>query len=258
MEELVSIIMPNYNCGTYLVETLNSVLSQTYSNWELIIVDDCSDDNSIDIIQKYQKKDNRIKIFLNQKNSGAAYSRNLALREAKGKWIAFLDSDDIWERNKLERQLSYMKANNLNFSYTSYREIDELSRKNGIVINGPKVITRRKMYHFNYIGCLTVMYNCEKVGLIQVDESLKSKNDYAIWLKICKVAECFYLNEILASYRVRKKSVSHIGLGKSMKNQYLLYRNGEKENCFLALWHTLGNVFYGFLKKIIYKRKSDK
>lgn len=135
-EELVSIIMPSYNTGKFIKETINSVIAQTYSNWELIIVDDCSTDNTDEIVKSIN--DNRIIYLKNETNSGAAISRNKALREAKGRWIAFLDSDDLWKNDKLEKQIKFMKENNCYFSYTNYIEIDENDNTNGKRITGPK------------------------------------------------------------------------------------------------------------------------
>ena len=119
MNDLVSIIMPSYNTGAYIGNTIDSVLSQTHTDWELIIVDDCSCDNTDAVVASYH--DTRIRYLKNEKNSGAAVSRNRALREAKGKYIAFLDSDDLWEPNKLETQLAYMKEKGYAFTYTDYR-----------------------------------------------------------------------------------------------------------------------------------------
>ena len=120
MGELVSIIMPSYNTGKYIEDSIKSVLDQTYKNWELIIVDDCSTDDTEKSIKKYLK-DKRIKFYKNEKNSGAAISRNKALKIAKGRWIAFLDSDDLWDKHKLELQISFMEKNNVAFSYTDYQ-----------------------------------------------------------------------------------------------------------------------------------------
>ena len=121
---LVSIIMPSYNTANYIGESINSVINQSYKNWELIIVDDCSTDNTDEVIKDFLK-DSRIKYLKNKENSGAAISRNKALRMAKGEWIAFLDSDDLWNHKKLEKQIKFMEQNKYNFSYTKYREIDE-------------------------------------------------------------------------------------------------------------------------------------
>ena len=144
MNDLVSIVMPSYNTGCFIKETIESVLAQSYPTWELIIVDDCSSDNTDDIVRQYLF-DGRIHYIKSDTNGGAAASRNRALREAKGKWIAFLDSDDLWHPEKLEKQIEFMTKNNYHFSYTNYCEIDENSKETGILITGPKVITNKLM-----------------------------------------------------------------------------------------------------------------
>ena len=159
---LVSIIMPNYNSEKYVKESIQSVLDQTYQNWELILVDDCSTDNSLEIVKSFG--DDRIKIFQNETNSGAAVSRNYALRMAEGKWIAFLDSDDLWSPEKLSLQIDFMVKNNYHFSYTPYSHIDENSNPLNVEVTGPRKISKRKMFRYDYIGCLTVIYNREYVG----------------------------------------------------------------------------------------------
>ena len=123
MAGLVSIIMPSYNTTSFIAESIQSVLAQSYKDWELIIVDDCSSDNTDQVVKPYLS-DERIKYYKNEKNSGAAVSRNRAIREAKGKWIAFLDSDDLWMPEKLQKQVSFMEKNGYYFSYTNYAEID--------------------------------------------------------------------------------------------------------------------------------------
>lgn len=252
---LVSIVMPNYNGEKFLRETIESVLSQTYTNWELLFVDDCSTDNSLELIKSF--RDERIRVYQNETNSGAAVSRNTALREAKGKWIAFLDSDDLWVPEKLEEQLKFMVDNGYDFTYTEYSQIDEQSNSLNIEVTGPRKINKHKMFQYNYIGCLTVMYNREKVGLIQVEPSLKSRNDYAIWLKVCRHCTCYLFNKNLARYRIRKSSLSHSGLKKSLRNQYRLFKYGEKMCLISVLWHTFVNMFFGVLKKIFYVRKKS-
>ncbi len=164
MQELVSIIMPSYNTGEYIADSINSVLSQTYKNWELIIVDDCSNDNTDEVINSFD--DYRIRYYKNEKNSGAAVSRNKALRLAKGRWIAFLDSDDLWNPKKLQYQINFMKRNNYYFSYTKYKEIDNKGNLTGIKVTGPKRISENGMFNYCWPGCLTVMYDAEKIGLI--------------------------------------------------------------------------------------------
>lgn len=251
--ELVSIIMPNYNGAKFLKETIDSVVNQTYKNWELLFVDDCSTDNSVDLVAQY--KDPRIRIFKNKTNSGAATSRNIALREAAGKWIAFLDSDDLWEENKLKKQIQFMHDHDYHFSYTSYVHINEESEPLNVKVTGPKKIMKRKMFCYNYVGCLTVMYDAELVGLIQVEPTLKSRNDYAIWLKACKLCDCYYLDDTLSKYRVRNNSLTHSGLKPLIKNQYRLYRLGEKMGVIRSVYHVVVNMFFGTLKKIVYVKR---
>lgn len=246
----VSIIMPNYNCEKFLEETINSVLNQTYYDWELLIVDDCSTDDSVEIIRKYIEQDDRIKLFINEKNSGAAASRNWALREATGRWIAFLDSDDLWLPEKLEKQLAFMTDNGYSFSFSKYRQIDEESNPLGQIIIGPQKISRKKLkYCCCYLGCLTVMYDAEKVGVIQIAESIRKRNDDAMWLKVRKFADAYYLDELLAEYRVRKGSISHQGRLNLIKFHYRLYRVGEKMNPISAFFSMCLNILKVLKKK---------
>ena len=253
MNELVSIIMPSYNTAQYISDSINSVLSQTYENWELIIVDDCSTDNSIEVIKAFE--DSRIILLKNQKNSGAALSRNYALREAKGKWIAFLDSDDIWLPNKLSDQIEYMENNNYHFSYTNYAEIDSNGKRTGIIVTGPKVITRINMNNYCWPGCLTVMYDARTVGLIQISD-IKKNNDYAMWLKVCEKEDCYLLNEELALYRRgREGSVSTHNIRTMVGWHFKLFREAEEQNVVSALFNTGRNILFGLYKKIRYVKK---
>lgn len=250
MNDLVSIIMPSYNTGRFIKETIESVLAQSYPVWELIIVDDCSTDNTDDVVNQYLA-DERILYIKNDTNSGAAVSRNRALREAKGKWIAFLDSDDLWEPDKLQKQISFMRDNDYHFSYTNYIEIDEESKANGKSVTGPKRISKHGMYNYCWMGCLTVMYDADTVGLIQIAD-IKKNNDYAMWLKVCKKANCYLLNETLARYRKRSGSISNHGYMKLIKWHYKLYREAENKNPISSFVLTVRNLFFGVLKKIRY------
>lgn len=249
-KDMVSIVMPSYNTGKYIKETIESVLAQSYSNWELIIVDDCSTDNTDDVVSQYLK-DNRIRYIKNETNSGAAVSRNRALREAKGKWIAFLDSDDLWEPDKLQRQITFMRDNGYHFSYTNYIEIDEESKANGKSVTGPKRISKHGMYNYCWMGCLTVMYDAEKVGVIQIAD-IKKNNDYAMWLKVCKKANCYLLDETLARYRKRSGSISNHGYMKLIKWHYRLYREAEGKKPITSFLLTIRNLMFGVIKKIRY------
>lgn len=249
---LVSIIMPSYNCGSYIEDTIRCVQAQTYHNWELLFFDDCSSDDSIRKIQELQLEDKRIIVYSNVANSGAAVTRNSALRQAKGRWIAFLDSDDLWEPTKLEKQVCFMEKNNYAFSYTSYQEIDSESNPTGVYITGPSRITKRDMYHFCWPGCLTVMYDASKIGLIQI-EDIKKNNDYAMWLKVSNKADCYLLDECLAKYRRgRVGSVSSHGIVTMIGWHYKLWHEAEGKNPVVAVWYTSVNLFYGFYKKVKY------
>lgn len=254
-QELVSIIMPSYNTGEFIAKSIISVQKQTYTNWELIIVDDCSSDNTDDVVQPFLT-DKRIKYYKNEKNSGAALSRNKALREAKGKWIAFLDSDDLWMPNKLEKQVNYMEKNGYHFSYTNYSEIDTEDRRNGITVTGPKKITKNGFFNYCWPGCLTVMYDRDTVGLIQISD-IKKNNDYAMWLKVCQKTDCYLLDEELALYRRgRVGSVSTHSIMTMIGWHYKLYREAEKQNPVEAIINTGRNLVFGFYKKKRYTKKG--
>lgn len=250
MGELVSIITPSYNTANFISETINSVLSQTYNNWEMIIVDDCSTDNTDEIVKPFLV-DTRIRYLKNKKNSGAAVSRNYALREAKGKWIAFLDSDDLWQPDKLEKQISFMKSNDYHFSYTDYEEIDEKSIPLGVTVSGPSKVTMHGMYNYCWLGCLTVMYDSEYIGLIQIDD-IKKNNDYAMWLKVCKKAPCYLLNKPLAKYRHRTGSISNHSYKSLIIWHYKLFRLCDKRTPFVSCVFTIRNIAWGAFKKLKY------
>ena len=250
MGDLVSIIMPSYNTAKFIGETINSVLAQSYANWELIIVDDCSTDNTDDVVNQYLA-DERIRYIKNDTNSGAAVSRNRALQEANGKWIAFLDSDDLWEPDKLQKQISFMRDNSYHFSYTNYIEIDEESKPNGKCVTGPQRISKHGMYNYCWMGCLTVMYDAETVGLIQIAD-IKKNNDYAMWLKVCKKANCYLLDEALARYRKRAGSISNLGYLRLIKWHYRLFREAENRGRVSSFFLTARNLLFGAIKKVKY------
>lgn len=254
---LVSIIMPNWNCETYVGETIHSVQSQSYQNWELIIIDDCSTDSSCDVIESFAEKDGRIKLLRNSKNLGAAESRNLGLREAKGKWIAFLDSDDLWLPNKLEKQLEFMDANGYDYSYTRYCEIDSHGDETGVMVAGPKRVSRLAMFAFCWPGCLTVMYNRDAIGLVQIAD-IKKNNDYAMWLQVCQKSDCYLLDECLAKYRRgRIGSVSTNGYSTLILWHYKLWHDAMLMNMVTSLFWTTINIIFGLLKKLFFVKKYN-
>lgn len=253
MNDLVSIIMPSYNTAPYIKETIQSVLDQTYQNWELIIVDDCSTDNTDEVVASI--KDERIRYLKNEKNSGAAVSRNRALREAKGRWIAFLDSDDLWMPEKLGKQIGFMEKNGYSFSYTNYEEIDIEGKETGVKVTGPRKVTKTGMFNYCWLGCLTVMYDRNVVGLIQI-EDIKKNNDYAMWLKACKKADCYLLDEYLGKYRKgRAGSVSTHSIKTMIGWHYKLFREAEKQGTVRSIVNTGRNLVFGFYKKKKYVKK---
>lgn len=250
---LVSVIMPAYNVSKFITETLNSLMAQTYVNWELIVVDDCSTDNTAEIIQSYN--DNRIYYIKNDVNSGVAQTRNRALREARGKYVAFLDSDDVWKNNKLEKQVAFMQNNNYHFSATHYEEIDSESKLTNILVTAPKKIGKLKMLKYSWIGCLTVMYDRDAIGLVEMP-AIKIYEDYATWLQIVKKAKCYVLNENLAMYRrARSGSMSNISFKKRINSLYTNFRVAQKMNPISSAFFTIGNLFFGAIKKLFYVRK---
>lgn len=253
MGDLVSIIMPSYNTGKFIAESIRSVQAQTYGNWELLIVDDCSKDNTDEVVKPFLD-DSRIIYIKNDKNSGAAVSRNRALREAKGRWIAFLDSDDLWIAEKLEKQIAFMQENNYHFSYANYCEIDENSAPMGVQVTGPKKITKVGMYAYCWPGCLTVMYDASVVGLVQIAD-IKKNNDYAMWLKVCHKADCYLLNEELGAYRKRSGSISRHSYTTLIKWHYRLFREAEGMNPVRSVFCTLRNLACGVWKKTQYVKK---
>lgn len=254
MNDLVSIIMPSYQTAAFLEETVNSVLAQTYENWELIIVDDCSTDATDDVIARFS--DARIRYYKNETNSGAANSRNRALREAKGRYIAFLDSDDLWTAEKLERQIAFMKENGYAFSYTNYEEINEDSSPRGVLVTGPRRITKAGMYRYCFPGCLTVMYDRDVVGLVQIRD-IRKNNDYAMWLQVIRKADCYLLPETLAYYRKRAGSISNHSYRKLIVWHYRLFRHADGKNPVSSAVLTAGNLVFGVYKKLRYVKREE-
>lgn len=257
MEDLVSVIMPSYNTAEYISESIVSVLNQTYTNLELIIVDDCSNDNTDKIIKNFLN-DKRIIYIKNRVNSGAAISRNKALRIAKGRWIAFLDSDDLWDRDKIHKQISFMKDNNYHFSYTNYKEIDSEGNELNVKITGPQIITKVGMDNYCWPGCLTVMYDAKFYGLLQIKD-IRKNNDYAMWLQLSKKSNCYLLEEYLAFYRHgRNGSISTHSFWRLIIWHYKLWHEIEEYNIILSIVNTIRNMFFGTIKKIFYTKRNNR
>lgn len=245
---LVSIITPMYNANRYIGKTIESVKAQTYENWEMLIVDDCSTDNSVDIVNLYAENDSRIKIFHNSKNSGIAITRNRAIVEAKGRFIAFLDSDDLWKPEKLEKQILFMVENDVSFSYTACDVIDENGKLTGQVRYVPEKVDYKKILRGNDIACLTAVIDRSKVSEIAMPET--KHEDYLAWVKILKSGIVAHgVNEILASYRVAKKSVSGSKL-KAATWQWKIYRNELRFSVMKSVYCFCCYAFNGVRKRM--------
>ncbi len=246
-EGLVSIVTPLYNAEKYIEETILSVLNQIYINWEMLIIDDCSSDKGPDIVKKYIKQDKRIKYIKLEENSGAAISRNKAIELAEGEYIAFLDSDDLWKKEKLEKQINFMKENNYAISFTEYEEIDENGRKLNILIKTPKKpVTYRSYLLTNPIGCLTGMYSVKKLGKVYMP-LLKNREDTGFWLNILKKDKAYSLNENLADYRIRKGSLSFNKFS-LIKFHWNLYREIEKLSIGESIFYLIMSIITKILK----------
>ena len=245
-KEKVSIIVPMYNAEKFIGKTIESVLSQTYENWEMLIMNDVSTDNSLAVVNEYTKKDDRIKVVNTEKNMGVVKGRNHLIDLANGKYIAFLDADDYWNSQKLEKQIQFMKEKNAGISCTEYTRVKENGEKiNEVVIKSE--ISYTDMLKNNYLGCLTVMYDVEKVGKRYFKE-LEKNEDYVLWLEIVKDVKTIYgLKENLAYYRVLDNSRS-INKVKTAKVSWEIYRKVEKLPFLKSIYYFLHYAVRAVLK----------
>ncbi len=249
--DYISIITPSYNSAEYIEETIQSVLNQTYEKWELIIVDDFSSDNTVSIIESFISLDSRIKLIKNTENKGAAFARNTAILESKYSYLAFLDSDDIWVRQKLEKQFFFMKNNKIAFSFSGYYIID----KNGNY-TGKSVDTSHKGA-FSYedmllkkatLGCSTVMLNKSKFKGLMSIPSIRTGQDYAFWLKLLRNTDekAHLISLTLTKYRITPNSISTNKIKKAQR-QWFIYRNIEHlsflKSCFCFCFYAYRAIF---------------
>lgn len=246
-EELVSIIVPVYNAEKFIEDTIKTVKNQNYPNWELLLVNDCSTDKSQKIIGEYQERDNRIKLIQLKKNSGAAIARNTGIEEAKGKYIAFLDADDFWEKEKLEKQVEFMRINQMEFTYTGYEFADEKGNKINKIVKVPRKLTYKQALKNTTIFTSTVIFDVEKLGkeLIYMPD-VRRGQDTATWWKVLKTGVIAYgLNESLSIYRRSNNTLSANKI-KALKRTWNLYRNVEKLPLFKSFyyfcWYVLNAV----------------
>ena len=237
MNELVSIITPTYNCTLFIGKTIESVQKQTYKNWEMIIVDDCSSDNTESVVRNYEKDDSRIKYHRLDRNVGAAVARTEAMKLANGEYMAFLDSDDLWYPEKLERQLRFMKDNNIAFSCTAYELINENDKLMGKIIKAPCKTNYNRLLLDCPVGNSTVMYDVRRMGKFEVP-NIRKRNDDALWLAMLKKEEyIFSMPDVLMQYRIRQNSISSNKL-ELIKYHWQLYRNIEHLSVLRSIFHV--------------------
>lgn len=230
-EPLVSVITPTYNSEFFISETIDSVRSQTYTNWELIIVDDASSDKTVEILKKYVASDERITYHILETNSGAAIARNTAIEKASGSFIAFLDADDLWKAEKLTKQISFMETENIEVCFSSYELMNEEGTSLGKMIKALPKVNYAKMLKSNYVGNLTGIYNAEKLGKVYMP-NIRKRQDWALWLTLIKkVGYAYSIGEPLAKYRVRDDSISSNKLN-LLKYNYTIYRKALKFGVF--------------------------
>ncbi|MBL0736213.1 glycosyltransferase family 2 protein [Flavobacterium sp. GN10] len=234
MNDLVSILTPTFNTEKFIRLTIESAQNQTYTNWEMILVDDASTDNTVAIIEEFVKKDSRIKLFKLSENRGNGFARNAALEKATGKYIAYLDADDLWFPEKLEKQIQFLKANNLHFTFSFYDSIDEEGNDLNRRVESPNPLTYKQLFFCNYVGNLTAIYDADYFGKIILETSQK-RQDWRIWLTILKqIKTAKPVPESLAFYRIRKDSVSSSKF-KLIKHNFGVYREFHGYNLVFSI-----------------------
>ena len=236
---MVSIIVPVYNAAKYIEDTIAMVCNQTYKDWELILVDDASRDGSADFIEEYisELQDERIRLIRKEVNEGAAAARNTGIDASAGRYIAFLDADDVWEMDKLEKQIAFMEETGAAFSFHSYEFGDEKARPTGKIVHAPATLNFRQALSRTVIFTTTVMFDTEKIDMEIIHMPMVPSEDTATWWRILKSGIIAYgLDENLAIYRRPPKSLSSNKLI-AMERIWFLYRN-------IANLSVLESLFY--------------
>ena len=248
-QPLVSVIMPCYNMERFITETIASVQRQTYSQWELFIVDDASDDQTAEIVQKHCQQDQRINLLVKHLHSGIADTRNQCLKMAKGRYLAFLDADDLWHPEKLEQQLQFMTSRNIGFCYSSYDCVDEEGKDLGKLVKAAGNLDYEAYLRNTIIGCSTVMIDKSIVGEVIVP-NFRTSEDTATWLNILKKGFLAYaIEQPLTSYRIRQHSASSNKL-KASFDLWRVYRQNEKLSLFKAVACFSSYAFNAIKKRL--------
>jgi teichuronic acid biosynthesis glycosyltransferase TuaG len=256
-DDLVSVVMPAHNACPFLEMALYSALGQSYASLEIFVVDDASSDATLETAEGIAATDSRVKVMRSNRKVGAAGARNLAIEASTGRYIAFLDSDDVWERNKLEHQILALRNSNAALSYTAYRKIDEANKVGAVVIDVPEAVTYEKLLRTNVILCSTVIYDTARIGKAFMPNIAK-RQDYGLWLKIlreysresrgqCEHPTAIGVREPLVRYRIRRNSVSSNKLH-AARYQWRVYRQLEHLSWWRSLFYFLHYAFHGTVK----------
>ena len=248
---LVSIITPSFNSEKFIKETIQSVQNQTYQNWEMIIMDDASTDKTVAIAKQFADKDQRIKIYKLEKNSGTGIARNTALEKTSGQYISFLDADDLWKPEKLNKQINFLINNNLPFTFSFYDCIDEQGKSLSKRVEAPLNLSYRQLFFCNYIGNLTGIYDVNYFGKIRIS-SIRKRQDWMLWLTILKkIKVAQVVPESLAYYRIRENSISASKFD-LLKHNFAVYRTFHGFNFIVSLIGMIGFLFTQLVLKPTY------
>lgn len=250
---LVSVVVPTFNDSKFIKETLVSILNQTYTNLDIVVVDDCSSDNTVEVIKTFSDK--RIRLFQNNKNKGAAFSRNRAISECLGDYIAFLDGDDLWSLNKIETQVAFMLKNHISFSSTFYSFVDEEGNSLSTYMSSPKKITHKSFLRTDHVGCLTVMYERKVFPNLKIPDDIKKRNDYALWIRLSERCDCYSIPTILAHHRRRFGSISSVSKWKLISYHKELFQKLYGFNKIKSSFYAWRNGFYFLIRKCFYIKK---
>lgn len=253
-DELISIIMPAYNSDKYIAQAIDSVIQQTYQSWELIIIDDCSSDNTNSIIEQMIEKDSRIRRIKNEQNLGVSATRNKGVALCRGEWVAFLDSDDLWEKTKLDKQMKLAHASSAEFVFSGSSFIDENGSSYEGILEVPDKVTYSRLKMHNIISCSSVLIKKHFFNKIKMEKD-HMHEDYAFWLKVLKTGTtAFGINEPLLIYRISRTSRSGNKL-KTVKKTYQVFRNvgiNPFGSVFYMVSHVISSVFkYKRIGKVV-------
>lgn len=257
MESLVSIITPAFNSEKYILQTIASVREQTHKNWEMIIIDDGSTDKTVSLIEEIQKDENRIILLCLDENGGPGIARNEGLKLAKGKYISFLDADDLWLPKKLEIQLKFLKSKNLHFTFSFYDCIDEDGNLLGKRITAPNPLTYKDLLSSNFIGNLTGIYDADFFGKLPVSP-IRRRQDWMLWLDILKKIKVAYpVPDSLAQYRIRKDSISNSKI-LLLKYNFQVYHKFLGKNAMISVFYMINFLWFHFFIRPGYVIKYKK